>query len=284
MTQINSYALTAEQRALLAVARDVWTRKGLAKSLGLTISEETITETILMDLALSFPGRLSVLQFTKPSEGKRGADWAWLFRDQTGGFNLPLLVQAKSLDRLDVEYPEIKRHVGKSKPPPVRQIDTLIDTAQNWGWPAIYAFYNHLSAVSRVPSNCHSLSGFGGMPESWGISIADAHAVRAALDDQTFDTHRMHSKPLHCLLCSAGLGIRPTAGGSAELARASLENLFASDTRRPTLLKEPPTLFLDALRTMARESPAARASGVAALSEQHPNIAGVVVLQDGADT
>ena len=129
-------------------------------------------------MALTFPGRLEIVQFSKNQESKRGADWAWAFRDVTGTKNLPVLVQAKLLDGRDHGYPEIARFVGK-KLPAVRQIDRLIATAARYRWPALYAFYNHLDDPSRIPDRCGTVPNAGlAMPESWGISVALAEHVR----------------------------------------------------------------------------------------------------------
>lgn len=300
---MTSYTLTPEQVALYAVARTTWRRRQVAKARGLRFGEESITDTILMDLAETFPGSLSVVPFSKPSEGMFGADWAWLFRDSTGSHNLPMLVQAKALDFNDIEYAEIKRHIGRKKPP-VRQIDRFIETAEKWSWPAIYAFYNHLDDISRIPQTCHSLpasSVFGIIPESWGISIASAYAVREALDDQTFDTHRMHSKPLHCLLCSRGLGERPP-GGSPELALNSFRHLprpspsktFSADSEEvgvseprifpepaePRILDEPPDIFKRALVAASSEHLPSRLQMIEELGRENPSLAGVIILQD----
>src|SRR5690606_8057430 len=131
--------------------------RGSAKRVGLTFSEETVTETILLQLAESFPGQISIVPFNKRQEGRVGADWAWAFMSADGAHVYPMLVQAKALDFSDVNYPEIKRNIGKIVPA-VRQIDRLIDSAQSLGWPAIYAFYNHLTDASRIPSECGSLA------------------------------------------------------------------------------------------------------------------------------
>jgi hypothetical protein len=177
--------------------------------------------------------------------------------------------------------------------PPTRQIDLLIKSAKKYGWPAIYAFYNHLDDVSRIPDTCGSLPAsdvFGLIPDSWGVSIADAYAVRAALDDQRFDTHRAHSKPLHCLLCSGGRGVRPP-GGSPELARESLESNFGlgrtvdivgrkfRGAPVPRLYAEPPELFQRALAIMEQQ-PGRRSVRIDELRRENPRLAGVVVLQD----
>lgn len=299
---MTNYPLTPEQAALYGLARTTWRRRGNAKVRKLSFGEESITETILMDLAETFPGSLSIVPFSKPKEGKVGADWAWLFRDKGGTHNLPMLVQAKALDLSDFEYPEIKRHVGNMKTGrvkrPTRQIDLLIKTAQKLGWPAIYAFYNHLDDVSRIPDACSSLpasDAFGLIPDSWGVSIADAYMVRAALDDQTFDTHRSHSKPLHCLLCSGGRGVRPPSGSPA-LALNSLENLshrrrsVSTEDRQfrgapvPRLFAEPPELFQRALAITTELESSRRSEMVEELRRENPRLAGAVVLQDANTT
>jgi hypothetical protein len=257
----------------------------------LSFGEETITETILMDLALTFPGRLEIVQFSKNQESKRGADWAWAFRDITGTKNLPVLVQAKLLDGRDHAYPEIARFVGK-KLPAVRQIDRLIATAARYRWPALYAFYNHLDDPSRIPDRCGTVPNAGlAMPESWGISVALAEHVRDALDpplnDQRFDTHSQHSIPLHCLLCSTARGERPLEGGPMQVLLSLLRLMRerpgeAVDTPRSVLRLRAslPRLFERAM-TAARvdvEEPEDRR--VEALARSYPRLAGVAVFQD----
>jgi hypothetical protein len=291
-----SYSFTPEQIALLTCARTTWDRRRVAKRRGLSFGEETITETILMDLALSFPGRLAIVQFSKNQEAKLGADWAWAFRDATGTKNLPLLVQAKLLDGRDRLYPEIARLVGKKRPA-VRQIDRLIATATSRRWPALYTFYNHLSDLLCIPDRCGTIPNAGSaMPESWGISIALAEHVRSALDplnDQRFDTHSRHSVPVHCLLCSRASGVRPPDGGPG-LVLESLRRLWDLSALRGEALDARPVPFrlrrtlppLFARAMAAAQADAEEPAGrrVEALARSYPRVAGVVVLQDAEDS
>lgn len=288
------YALTPEQRSLLALAHTTWNRRALAKKHRLILGEESVTETILLDLADSFPGRVTIVSFNKRQEGKLGADWAWAFRSADGRQNLPMLVQAKLLDLADVQYPEIGRRVG-SKKPPKRQIDLLIETAEHLGIPPIYAFYNHVSVSSRVPLHCGSLAPApqSTLVKSWGVSVADAYAVRAALNDQTFDRHKRHSMALHCLLCSRGEGARPD-GGSAELALVGLRRLrtlgrevipvpgidIPIDILDTTLDRLPP-IFEFALELVGADRFTPDDAATVAAAELYPNVDGVVILQDG---
>jgi hypothetical protein len=258
----------------------------------LSLGEEAITETILMDLALSYPGRLEVVQFNKHQEGKRGADWAWAFRDASGTKNLPMLLQAKLLDVHDQTYPEIARFIGKKSLKPIRQIDRLINVADKYGWPALYAFYNHLDDVNRIPDHCQTVPNAGlVMPECWGVSVALAHDVRAALDplkDQRFDTHRLHSMPLHCLLCSAALGKHPPGGGPAQVLR-TLVRLQAFRSRASgegtvpnafRLRSKLPPLFDRAVAAGRADNEQPEGRRVEALARSYPRLAGVVVMQD----
>ncbi len=275
---MSNYFFTPEQAALYGVACTVWRRRGTAKARRLQFSEESITDTILMDLAETYPGSLTILPFTKYQEGRRGADWAWLFRDASGRQNLPMLVQAKALDFRDLEYREIKRLVGETDK---RQIDLLIENSELLGWPAIYMFYNHLSDAKRIPLNrCPSLLSAGpnvSLLESWGISLADAYAVRSVLDDQTFDTHRIHSSPFHCLLCSGGSGQNL---GSPLLALRTLERLAVDPRERLLrLLDRAPPLFERALE-IVRDDHISRSAKEGGLERDFPSLAGVAVFQD----
>lgn len=274
--------------ALVALARTTWRRRGSAKKHALSFDEEAVTQTILMDLADHYPGHAVIVPFNKVQEGKIGADWAWAFVnvDETKVF--PMLVQAKALDLNDIEYPEIKRFIGKTS---IRQIDRLIATAASLGWPPLYAFYNHLDDCSRIPNTCGTIEMARLAPaaETWGVSIADAYQVRAALIDQSFDTHCLHSKPLHCLLCSMGSGIRPP-GGSPDLAFRSVRSFEATVSAdgavsaRPDGLKAPldglPQMFRDARDLLSIENHQQRERARGALAEKYQGIAGAVILRD----
>lgn len=216
--------LTAEQAFLLGLSRMVWAKRGAAKAVGLPFNEESITETILLDLKTGYPGDVQVVAFNKIQEAQTGADWLWSFVSADSRYSLTMLVQAKRLEDTEQIYPGINRNIGK-KTPPTRQIDRLLASAAAQGVPALYAFYNHVSQTTRIPQICRSLRpGDPDLVHGFGISLAGAHAVAAKLPDESFDTHSGHSIPLHCLLCNLGSGTRP-AGGTPELAASSIARL-----------------------------------------------------------
>lgn len=253
------------------------------------ISEETVTENLLLDLYQKYPGDVTIVPFTKPLEGKTGADWAWSFESSDGKRSFPMLVQAKALDHRDHEYPEIGRFIGRSKTTPKKkQIDQLIRTAKKLNFPALYAFYNHLDDESRVPANCQSLAMLGSpMPDSWGVSLARAEDVLASLADQTFDTHRKHSIPLHCLLCSRGTGSADPGGTPMAIAQSRMSVQVPKTGRHGGLgPSEDGTwhgrhiIFDLAYEASLVATPDGGSPLLSRLRKQFPNVAGVVIVRD----
>lgn len=199
----------------------VWERRETAKRAGMPFSEETITDTILLDLATQNPGEIKIFPFNKHREGKTGADWEWCFYDRNTSSFQPMLVQAKLLDDRDQEYSHIDRVIGSTG---VRQIDRLISTLTRRKIPAIYVFYNHLNKRGRIP--LHVCGSFD-CAECWGCSVALADAVKVA-SAKDFDTLKVHSKPWVCLLCQGGM-----ASSDAAPARvlATLRDLYDRSRR-----------------------------------------------------
>ena len=96
--------MTPEQSCLLGLARTTWAKRGAAKQAGLPYNEETVTETVLLDLKLHYPGRVTIVPFSKPQEARFGADWAWAFVSADGAWSVTMLVQAKRLDDAEQDY------------------------------------------------------------------------------------------------------------------------------------------------------------------------------------
>ena len=168
------YPFTAQQLCLLRLSIGVWQRRGAAKRSGLSYNEPTVTEVFLLDLVEFFPGNVSIIPFTPKRESQVGADWAWAFVGPDGISCQSLLVQAKRLDDQDREYSELYYRGRSSGPKPsVSQLDTLIASAQRYGLPPVYAFYNHLSDPRRVPRNSCRTLGLtrSSIPESWAFRL-----------------------------------------------------------------------------------------------------------------
>ena len=286
---------TPEQHCLLNLSADVWRRRGRAKRHGLLrYNEETASEIFLLDLAIRFPGGATIVPFSRRQEAETGADWAWAFVSSDGKWSQGMLVQAKRLDDQDRKYPGLYyRTPATGSRPSVAQLDRLIEKAASLDLPPVYALYNHLRDPGRLPQGvCGSLRQASlPMPESWGIALASAFAVRAARPDKSYERHREHSLPLHCLLCSGGSGHQGEKGSAGAAARG-LRMLFAmagadvdgDPDRRPPFEpgRELPGIFRYAERIhLARQE--GLEDGVYDGEGEYPGIGGAVILRDRRD-
>lgn len=265
----------------------VWERRETAKRVGMPFSEETITDTVLLDLTTQNPGEIKIVPFNKHREGQTGADWEWCFYDLASSTFQPILVQAKLLDDRDREYSHIDRLIGSTG---VRQIDRLLATASRRRIPAIYAFYNHLDNHLRVPVRaCKLLS----CAECWGCSVALADVVSRVLPAKDFDTLKAHSRPWVCLLCEGHAAAR----GAPAKVLATLHDLdersrqiflegdipfenVAPPPQRPS--SRPPPYFERLIGIDGTLEPAERDAIVARLAAENPDIDGIVLVTDGS--
>jgi len=273
--------------AFWTAAHWVWQRRQTAKNFGFPFSEETVTETILLDIATRNPASIKIIPLNKHQEGKVGADWEWCFYNKAQTKFTRTLVQAKVLDDHDNEYSHIDRKIGNSS---VRQIDRLIASAEQRGIPALYVFYNNLTTVSRVPAercSCFNCA------ECWGCSAADAYAIRALLPDKTFDTLRDVCFPWLCLLCA-----RETAGDADRdlpdrVSKALLQLEVLSTERVPALRdtasrppfpqrvwKEPPPYFERSQAIGTDTSPQLQEMLVRTLQSENPDLDGIVLATE----
>ena len=269
---------------LYASAHWIWERRGTAKAIGFPFSEETVTETVLLDLASALAHEVHIVPFTKPEEGKIGADWEWCLFDRLNNRYLRFLMQAKVLDNADRVYAHIDRYIGNSG---VRQIDRLRDTSIARGVPALYAFYNHLDDPSRLPLGQCACSP---CEDCWGASVAPLDAIRGALPDKSFDTLRMVSFPWRCLLCTAsgaGPGGDPIDGALvalgrlAVLSRERFPNADRDGLPGPPEVPEtePPSYLWPVLTAAEATRGAVPGEGVRAkLAGDNPGLDGVVLV------
>lgn len=106
------------------------------------VSEETLTEMMLLDLATRYSDVIRVVTFTRTTEARRtGADWAWIIRSQLGPMRM--LVQAKRIEEhvstppnWHVVLPYDKnRHTGET------QHETLLASAKRLAMSPVYCMY-----------------------------------------------------------------------------------------------------------------------------------------------
>lgn len=184
--------------------------RGVARSLadgrryGVDQHEETITESLLLDLARSQPN-VKVRTFTRMEESREtGADWAWWWEGERRWFGA--LVQAKVLkDRnglsgYDFGY---RPKVSNYRPDPERQIDLLLKASKHWDLPPLYALYNGPD-LNIDPASWHCTE-IPYDPEAMGVAVLPAPIASwlLGLGDASQSSTNRFSRPLPCVICPA---------------------------------------------------------------------------------
>ncbi len=205
----------------------------------LSLSEETLTETALYNIAIAHQGKdIQILLATKPAEKKHGADWEWwLVRGKKG---LGFRVQAKRLFA-DGRYHALFKTGAK-----YQQLDTLVSVSASTGLEPLYCFFNfdHPQYKISGPNTCkHSYRG----PSFWGCSLAFPDQVKKTQSD-SLQILRPYMHPWHTLVCESAKpdlldaasnfvrreGRRAHRPGPRDLPSRVLRLLEISDRRRMT--------------------------------------------------
>ncbi len=114
----------------------VWNDMEHAKRLGLSFSEETITETCLLNIAKrQRHSSIAIIPATKPQEAKHGADWEWWFTK--AGVGVGYRVQAKRL------YPSGRYQELFKSGDKFEQLDKLVSRGAADDLDPLYCFYNY---------------------------------------------------------------------------------------------------------------------------------------------
>lgn len=176
----------------------VWHRMHKSAHLGLSLSEETLTECALYNIAIAHQGSDIVIDLaTKPAEAKHGADWEWwLIRNKQA---ICFRVQAKRLFA-NGRYSSLL----KAAPNQYQQLDKLVSSSAKDGCEPLYCFYNfnHSQVVLPKAAPCkHSYRG----PSFWGCALAFPDQVKVAQSDQ-FTKLRPSMHPWHTLVCQLAKG------------------------------------------------------------------------------
>lgn len=177
------------------LASRVWDLSAISARHQLSLGEETITDTVLLELAMRHPTEGAMYKFNRTEEGKTGADWIWCVTD--GHLWFEMLVQAKKLDRTTMTYPRINRNIGNTS---TRQIDQIINVANLSGITPMYCFYNFFD-VTRFCPPWHICCMYSNLFSNlFGCSMAHAPAIRMQQSHNFSNISRI-SLPWHCIVC-----------------------------------------------------------------------------------
>jgi hypothetical protein len=200
--------------AMRKEAGRIWREKARAESLGLFMNEETITETLLLNLAKRFQGKtVRVRPFTKAEETKNGADWEFWFME--GQQAVGLRIQAKRLypsGRYDALYP--------------KRAQTKALMSKSGDCFPVFIFYNDSQSYDFIEPNCCCRNWRG--RSHLGCTAASAYTV-ARRNNKDAAKLAPYTIPWHCLLCPK----RSSHGASLpEVVSSCLNALLQHDQRK----------------------------------------------------
>jgi hypothetical protein len=192
-------------------AGTIWNRMRKAAFHGISLSEETLTECALYDVALTHQGGDIVIDLaTKHDEAKHGADWEWWI--VCGNKGIGFRVQAKRL------FPSGRyQSLFKSGGNPYQQLDKLVSASTNENLVPLYCFYNFAHPQAQFSGSVTSCKHTYHAPSFWGCSLALPQKIKGAKSDKLADLQSL-MYPWHLLVCELHQ-TRPLAAASAFVRR-----------------------------------------------------------------
>ncbi|WP_264820407.1 DUF6615 family protein, partial [Acetobacter pomorum] len=118
--------------------------------------EETITETLLLNIKRHVPCIDKIIGFSKVAEGQNGADFQWTIINHRNNISYNMRFQAKRIKNNLKTYDSIKQTIGKAKSSPM-QIDVFQTSSEAANCVPLYIFFNYLNDLSIIPNNCCSI-------------------------------------------------------------------------------------------------------------------------------
>ena len=195
------------------LAEEVWQRLDNGNRLGVSQGETSLTDYLLLQIALLRSPSIRVLKTPITDENVQGTDWEWWIGTPQSGW-LRYAVQAKKLDLNSGRYNHLGHLVNGEL-----QASILRRFAEtNRAIPA-YCLYNYVKRDSWAPYwHCQQPGPL--VPQQLGCSITSLQVVEEALQTKgarCFDwIHRQLTLPWRCLLrCPAFISPfvpRPPAG------------------------------------------------------------------------
>lgn len=168
-----------------------------------TLSETSITDDILLELAMLNSPNIDLYKTPQNEECNRGTDWEfWIGRDERW---IRYAIQAKKIDLKTGKYTQLRHKVGGKL-----QLDILKDYATKNKSVPLYCFYNYRDTVDRI-RRCHHCCypyGYIDKPSQFGITITPLRIIEGLMDrpqakNRTFDWihQQRETHPWSCLVC-----------------------------------------------------------------------------------
>lgn len=136
------------------LSKRVWADIKLADRYSIFRGEETITDSLLLEIAKENFSGIKVIQTIKKKEAEQGTDWEWYIGNSEYGW-MRYAVQAKKLSVRSSVYDSLRHKVGLT-PNDKYQIDILREFSRVNGHVPLYNFYNYYPlATERDHWHCY---------------------------------------------------------------------------------------------------------------------------------
>ena len=209
--------------SFLGIADRVWREIDEADLSGLSYGEETITETILLQLNRNRSANVQIKAFSKQvEEPKNGSDWEWWIGKK--GQWLGMRIQAKKIKLSNEIFHRLQTYKTKSMSD--TQINTLIKAAQADMLNPAYCLYVHSRKIAPLWQTSICCFAPWDWPNQFGCLIADAAAVKSTQSNKLADLAHV-CLPWHHLVCEC-LPSQHSGGSLADSAFAALT--YSRDT------------------------------------------------------
>ena len=189
-----------------ALGRWVWDTIRLSEKLHIRQGEETITDTILLEIERQRYPNIRVIQTPKHLEVEKGTDWEWYVGANRYGW-VRFAIQAKKLKVASGRYESLSDRAGTS-PTADLQAKVLRDYADaNAGVIPLYSFYNYFPSATQA-THWHCPLTFEQRLLGW--TVTPLRIVEHALvthGGKSFDAihRRTNTLPVRCLFCCPAL-------------------------------------------------------------------------------
>lgn len=167
------------------------------------LKEETITDLNILEFKKQLAKQIITVPFTKPEEGKNGADWEWWFRDKSG-FWIGVRVQAKIINIGTNKFEHLHSYKGKKKKK--FQSEKIIREALRSKPPKIPIYTLYSQWDNSVVSAKWTCGSFPQYVDLYGCSTMSAIDVykRRNKNERDLKSLLVDMKPWHCLICCKG--------------------------------------------------------------------------------
>lgn len=261
------------------LAFDTWDKIRAGKQVHKQLKEETLTDLNLLDLKTRHGRQIRIKEFSKPQEGKNGADWEWWFLDRQGQW-IGFRVQAKiiNIDRDEYEHLHYRKKASSQY-----QCDKLILNSMTGRHPKIpiYCLYSYWEN-NAVP-NHWTCGTYPMIRDLYGCSLISAFTIRQLrqLNRKHLQDLYRQLRPWHCLVCCSGFGngqwtsnIESYAKNSFDLQQNDNDNdKLDIDIPENFVTKEPPNYVVNIFENEFSED----------IEPPDKDIDGVLIIEQGQE-